>query len=354
MAGKEFEVTTPLLENILNQAEALRSVSTYQFSAGHAALESAAEFLKHKKKIVLSGMGASYFACIPFQYQLARRGFDVKCIEAGELLHFLPKTFDSDTAAVLVSRSGESIELIKLLRCLDAPTLGIVNVAHSTLGKQANHFLCLHSPADQFVAIQTYIATLALFALLDAEMNGELHHAKLELKATIEVLERIIPRWVGVRNEWRGFLDGPSPLYILGRGASLGAVSEGVLLMHETSKCPAVGMSAAQFRHGPVEVVDADFKAIVMGTQPQTAELDAALASDIVKMGGQVRWLGPATDGNKAEALCDWPSEVPARFHSIVETIPFQIAAYTKAELCGIRPGDFRWAPLVTSSESGF
>jgi glucosamine--fructose-6-phosphate aminotransferase (isomerizing) len=124
--------------------------------------------------------------------------------------------------------------------------------------------------------------------------------------------------------------------------------------MHETAKCPAVGMSAAQFRHGPVEVADVDFKAIIIGTQPQTAELDAALAGDIVKMGGQVRWLGPSVSGDKAQALCDWPYEVPPRFHSIIETIPLQIAAYTKAELRGIRPGDFRWAPLVTSSESGF
>ena len=72
---------------------------------------------------------------------------------------------------------------------------------------------------------------------------------------------------------WRPFLESEAPLYLLGRGASLGAVSEGVLLMHETAKASAVGMQAGQFRHGPVEVVDSHFRAIIFGTQTATAEL---------------------------------------------------------------------------------
>jgi glucosamine--fructose-6-phosphate aminotransferase (isomerizing) len=350
MAGEELEVTTPLLENILNQAEALKSVAAHQFGQGHAALENAAEFLKSSKQVTLTGMGASYFACLPFQHMLAGSGFDVRCVETAELLYFLP----SSGTVVLVSRSGESIEVTKLLASLDVPALGIVNVANSTLGTQANHFLCLHSPSDQLVAIQTYTATLAVFALLHAEIAGELHDAKLDIEKTIEFLEENLPRWLEARQEWRPFLEGPAPLYLLGRGPALGAVSEGVLLMHETAKAPAVGMSVPQFRHGPVEVVDADFRAIVIGTQSETAELDSALANDIVGMGGQVRWLGPAVAGLKAPSLFPWPAHLPTRFKSIIETIPLQIAAYAKAELRGVRPGDFRWAPAITSSETGF
>lgn len=124
--------------------------------------------------------------------------------------------------------------------------------------------------------------------------------------------------------------------------------------MHETAKAPAVGMSAAQFRHGPVEVVDENFHAIVIGTQPATSELDAALADDLTRMGGHVRWLGPAPKRQPIEALCSWPADVPERFASIFETVPLQLAAYRKAELRGIRPGDFRWAPAITNSEAGF
>jgi hypothetical protein len=60
-------VSTPLQENILDQAEALQGVSAHQFGAGREALEQAAAILRSKRQIVLSAMGASYFGCIPFQ-----------------------------------------------------------------------------------------------------------------------------------------------------------------------------------------------------------------------------------------------------------------------------------------------
>jgi glucosamine--fructose-6-phosphate aminotransferase (isomerizing) len=345
---------TPLLGNILNQPEALRTVSAYQFGEGRASLEQAAEFLKSKKRIVLSGMGASYFACVAFQSMLAGSRFDVVCVETAELLYFTPVAIDEDTAVVLISRSGESIEVTKLLdRLVNAgiPVLGIVNVLESSLAKRASYCVHLHSPADQLVAIQTYTSTLAVFSLIHAAMTGELDSARNELARTVEILKAFLPGWVERRGEWHSFLEGNWPLYITGRGAAMGAVLEGVLLMHETAKFPAVGMSVPQFRHGPVEVVDANFRLVVIGTQAATEELDSMLATDIVAMGGQARWIGPA---GKATPLCSWPAEVPWRFSSIVETVPLQIVAYTKAELRGLRPGDFRWATAVTSSESGF
>ena len=156
------------------------------------------------------------------------------------------------------------------------------------------------------------------------------------------------------RQQWHAFLPTKTPLYILGRGPALGSVAEGVLLIHETAKASAVGMSVPQFRHGPVEVVDPAFRAVVIGTQSETAALDSALANDLLSMGSQVQWLGPSFPGLKAQPLCRWPATVPARFLSLFETIPLQIIAYAQAEIRGIRPGDFRWAPAITSSESGF
>ena len=232
--------------------------------------------------------------------------------------------------------------------------LGVVNVKESSLSSQADQALVVRSPADQLVAIQTYTGTLAVFALLQAAMFGELEQARDELERTIDLLVRLLPEWVDASKEWGRFLEGSTPLYVLGRGAALGAVGEGVLLMHETAKAPAVGMSVAQFRHGPVEVVDREFRAIVIGTQAATAELDAALGDDLTKMGAQVRLIGPVADGSRAQTLCAWPVSVPERFASIFEAIPLQITAYRKAELNGIHPGDFRWAPAVTSSEIGF
>ncbi len=347
-------MSTPLLENILNQAQALRQVAHYHFGEGRPAIEQAAALLRSRKKVVLSGMGASYFACIPLAQKLIESGLQVACIESAELLYFQRSLLDSETVLILVSRSGESIEVTKLLDGINTPVIGVVNVQESTLQRRASHSIVLNSPADQLVAIQTYSSTLAVFALIHAALKGELEQAKSDLEQTIELLKVNISKWLESRGEWHSFLENSSPVYLLGRGPAMGAVLEGVLLMHETAKSPAVGMSVPQFRHGPVEVVDDAFRGIVLGTQPETVALDSALANDVVGMKGHVRWLGPEVQGLQARPLCSWPEAVPARFVAVVETIPLQILAYTKAEIRGVRPGDFRWAPAVTSTEAGF
>jgi glucosamine--fructose-6-phosphate aminotransferase (isomerizing) len=357
MAGKESEVSTPLLENILNQPNALREIGKYQFGEGYHALREAAQLLRGKKRILLTGMGGSHCACAPFYYGLAGRGYPVTSVETSEFLYFLPHLADSDTAVVLVSRSGESVEVVRLipkLKASGAAVLGVVNVPDSTVAAEASHKILMNSPADQLVAIQTYIATLVVFALLEAAIFGELDQAKSDLEKAADLLAGLVPECITASEQWTEFLQGDHPLYLLGRGSALGTVSEGVLLMHETAKSPAVGMSAAQFRHGPVEVTDSRFRGIVIGTQPATAQLDAALVDDLSRMGGQIRWIGPEVDGANLTPLMRWPADIPARFAAVFETVPLQMAAYRKAELHGITPGSFRWAPAVTTSEAGF
>ena len=125
-------------------------------------------------------------------------------------------------------------------------------------------------------------------------------------------------------------------------------------MFHEVAKAPAVSMSAAHFRHGPVEVVNPSFRSVIFGSHKATADLDTALARDILRMGGEVRWIGPPTPGLTAEPMCAWPSDVPELFAPLVGIAPLQFAAHHLAQWRGITPGEFRFATLVTRSETSF
>ena len=349
-------MSTPLLENILNQGRALSAVRAYQFGDGRDALEKAARLIQMKKRVVLTGMGASMFAAMPSQYAMAESGVHVAVCESAELLHFASTPIDHDTAVVLVSRSGESIEVIKLIPELEARgvvIIGVVNVPQSKLGDAADATLVLGSPADEMVAIQTYTATLVVLRLLRDFIAGVESRAFEDLEKLEAIVSEYAPECMSASEQWREFLPDNGPLYLLGRGTSLASVHEGVLLMHETAKRSAVGMSVAQFRHGPVEVVDETFRAVVFGTQPHTTELDRALVHDLNAMHGQARWIGPAPSGF-GSVLIPWPASAPERFRAVLEIIPLQVLAYRWAEWRGLRPGEFRWAPLVTNAEAGF
>ena len=357
MVDTQEPVNPPLLENILAQPRAVERVAAYHCGEGRQALMQAAELLRSKKHVVLTGMGASLFGCIPLQYMLAARGLDVSVVEAAELLHFLSPVLNADTCLVLVSRSGESVEVLKLLDRIAAAgcaTVGVVNVSGSALAVKADRAIVINSPADQLVAIQSYTATLACMALLGAAYYGEQEAALRELESISAGLVYYIDQCSETSRGWLVAQSDERPIYLLARGPALASVEAGVLLMHEVAKTAAVGMSIAQFRHGPVETVSKGFRAVVIGTQRATSEMDLQLAEDLAKMGGDVRWLGALPRSSNVTPLCEWPEAVPARYASIFETIPLQFLAYRVAEGNGIEPGKFRWAGLITTSETGF
>jgi glucosamine--fructose-6-phosphate aminotransferase (isomerizing) len=152
---------------------------------------------------------------------------------------------------------------------------------------------------------------------------------------------------------WDDFLGVNAPVYLLARGPSCASAYEGALLFHEVAKSPAVSMAVGSFRHGPVEVVDQHFRGIVFAPQGKTKDLNLSLANDLAKFGGQILIIQPSAEAGSHEDYCLTP-KVPESLAPIFEIVPVQVAALRMAELRGIRPGSFRYAPQVATDEAEF
>ncbi len=340
-------MTRPIVENILAQPQSLERVIAYQLGKGQAALIEAASVAGGARRLVLSGMGASLFACIPLSNWLAEKGITAEVIETSELLHYGRATLRPGTVVVLVSRSGDTVEVAKLLPVLKeagAVAIGVTNEAGSGLAREAAVTILVNSFPDELVAIQTYTGTVVALLLLGAAMRGEFDGRWGDrMPSLVEAMRARIDASLQAMEDLQSFLGSPdNDIYLLGRGASMASVAEGQLLFHEVAKKAAVGMSAAHFRHGPVEVVHEGFRAFVFTTQSATADLDVALAADIGRMGGRARAVGGSVDG------------LPEPFATILEIVPIQAAATGLAERRGIALGEFRFCAPVTLSEAGF
>jgi glucosamine--fructose-6-phosphate aminotransferase (isomerizing) len=347
----------PLVENILGQGISLPAAAGHHFGAGMQSLRRAAELVRAARQVVIAGMGASQFASIALGCSLLQHGAPASVIEASELLYYAFPALGDTTCVIAVSRSGESVEIVKLLPILRAQGASIIAVTNdpaSSLARSADAVLLLNCPPDQMVAIQSFTATALVLGLLGAACFDELDGARAGLSAAFEQLPAWIQSTLDDSKTWAGFLDPATPLYFLGRGPSLASVREAVLLMHEAAKMPAVGMSSAEFRHGPVEALGPHFHAVVFGSPRPTVALDLALARDLVRLGAQVRWIGPLANDARDLELCPWNAQFPAAFANVFEIIPVQIAAYRMAELRGLPIGEFRFAPQVTTTETGF
>src|SRR5947208_10208206 len=167
-----------LLDSIRNQPESLAGVLRRQFGPGEAALNEAAAKLRSAQRVVFIGMGSSLFACIPAAALLTERGAAVDVIETSELLYYRTSMLKPDTAFVLVSRSGDTVEIRKLLPLIQqtgAHMIGVTNHPESYLGESVEQPVVVGSAPDRLVAIQSYTGTATVLLLLAAAaMDGGL------------------------------------------------------------------------------------------------------------------------------------------------------------------------------------
>ncbi len=341
-------------QDILAQPESLAGVLRHHTGSGRAALLEAARVLCSGRPVVITGMGASMNASIPLEYQLCSLGVNAQVVESGELLHYRLRACEN-AVVVLVSRSGESVEVALLLdrlkgRCV---TIGVSNDMQSRLALGADHSIHMASLPDEIVALQSYTGTLLTLHLLAAAADGTLDAAGAEAEGAIDALRPVITAGSQALTGWDSFLSYAPPVTILARGPSCGSASEAALLFNETAKVPAIGMPVASFRHGPVEQVNDKFSGLVFAPLGPTRTLNLALARELAHFGGHVRVIGPAGDDTTGLDVYEVPA-VSGALAPLVEIIPVQFAALRLALLRGLTPGQFFHTGQVTLTEAAF
>lgn len=314
----------------------------------------AAELLRSARQVVITGMGASLFAAFPLETHLCSLGVNAVAIEAGEFLHYRHHAY-RDAVVLVVSRSGQSIEIAKLLAILKRkqPVIGVCNAPASLLSREADIAISIASLEDDIVALQTYTGTLLTLYLLAKEFEDSMSAAKSEIVTLLPRFSELVRMNLSDLLQWDVFLRGNPTMYLLGRGPSCASVQEGALLFNEVAKFPAVGMTAASFRHGPAEVVDQNFRGIIFAPNGSTRDLNIALARDLTRFGGQIRLIGPGADEVADLPVMEVP-RVPDMVAPMCEVIPIQAAALRLAELREVVPGSFRFVPPVALDEASF
>lgn len=343
-----------LVLNVLSQADSFDAVLDWQRGGGKKSLLEAATLLRSGRRVLITGIGASKYASLPLEYYLCSQGIETVGIEAGELLHFRHPAY-RDSIVLIVSRSGESVEITKLLALLKGrqTILGVTNESESALAKNADCSLLISSLADEMVAVQTYTGTLLALYLLGAAVTQELDAAIETVGSLQPEFSRIVTENMNAVEDWDSFLHPIHPIYLLARGPSCASALEGALLLNEIAKVPAVGLPVASFRHGPAEVVDEAFRGILFAPQGPTQELTLSLGRDLIRFGGQISVIGSEAELAGAHPVRRVPAVADA-LAPLFEVVPIQVAALRMAQLRGIVPGSFRFTQQVTRDEGSF
>ena len=337
----------PYLRDLLEQAAAVKATVS---ELRRSALASRVRDLcaEVTRPIVLTGMGSSLHALHALSTPLNQSGRRAMMVETSELVFYSPEVL---TGAVLiaVSQSGRSAEIVRLMswRPKDCAVLAVTNTPGSILAERAD--LCVWMKAgDEFsVSSKTYVATLAALAWLgEVICGGPGDDALHRIESALPWMEQYLANWRWHAESLAGRLTGVRRLFLAGRAESLAASATGGLIIKEAAHFHAEGMSAAAFRHGPLEMLDEQTLLIVFSGGERTRELNLRLAADIHAAGGHAEIIGEEA---ALEAMCLPPAPVAAR--PLLEILPVQMVTLALAALAGREAGRFERAAKVTVVE---
>jgi glucosamine--fructose-6-phosphate aminotransferase (isomerizing) len=298
-------------------------------------------------RLQLLACGTSYHAALVARYwfeQIAKLPCD---IDIGSEFRYRNPLLAKDGVALGVSQSGETADTLAALRLacsLGQKIISVVNVAESTMAREADGVLLTHAGPEVGVAstkaFTTQLTVLACAAIAAARARGTIDGAR-EAALTSAIAE-VPARAAEVLNhderlkELAGEVAKARNVLYLGRGTGFPVALEGALKLKEIAYIPAEGFAAGEMKHGPIALIDKDVPIIVVAPSDALFEKTASNMEEVIARGGRVIFLsdaqGIARLGSLAAASIELPAVDPF-VAPILYTIPVQLLAYHAAVL---------------------
>jgi glucosamine--fructose-6-phosphate aminotransferase (isomerizing) len=134
----------------------------------------------------------------------------------------------------------------------------------------------------------------------------------------------------------------------------------GALTLKEAVGIPVESLQAAQFRHGPLELAGPELGAIVIATEPETAELDLALGRELADTGAATLVITASGSPDGSSPSPDRPQvdrdhldigPLDRMLAPAASIVPSQLLAWRLSVLRGRSPGAYYRASKVTTRE---
>jgi glutamine---fructose-6-phosphate transaminase (isomerizing) len=253
-----------------------------------------------------------------------------------------------------ISQSGQSPDIVSVLAeahrqgCL---TLAITNEPKSPLAKIADLVLDIQAGAEKAVAAtKTYTTELLAVAMLSAALSGNKSHWRQ--------LEKV-PGWAEKALKQDASIASMAERYrymrqcvVLGRGFNYCTAFEWALKLKELTYVVAEPYSSADFRHGPIAMIEGGFP--VMAVAPNGKVFDSMLDMIGKLRNEQSAELVVISDEKRALSLAQSPIQLPAGIPEwltpLVSILPAQLFAGHLTRAKGYDPEKPRTIGKITET----
>ncbi len=320
-------------------ANALRGRLDDQGRVHFAELELPDERLQGLAEVRLLGMGTSrHAAMVGEQLIEAWAGLPARAQDASEF-RYRPALVGPDTLVVAVTQSGETADTIVALRQArqqESATVAVTNVVGSTIAREADGVIYLHSGPEIGVAstktLVAHLVSLGLLALRLGELRGVADRRQglvRELRELPALIRQVLddgPRLAELARRYAGYRN----FLFVGRGLGHPVALEGALKLKEISYLHAEGTSGGELKHGPIALLDRDTPVVAVCTEGPSWEKLLNNVHEVAVRGAPVLALVPRGERALADVATD-VLELPRSGElgsAVLATVALQLFAY--------------------------
>ena len=299
------------------------------------------EKFMNAKRIIIVACGTSWHASLIGKYLIQDMCRIPVEVEYASEFRYSNPVLDERDVVIAVSQSGETADTlaaIQMAHAAGAYVYGISNVVGSSIPRNTDSGTYIHVGPEIGVAstkaFTGQVMVLTLIAMAVAELRGTMEKEELD-KIGEEILK--IPDYVKQTLELNDQIERLSLIFTyahnflyLGRGYSYPVALEGALKLKEISYIHSEGYPAAEMKHGPIALIDAEMPTVIIAPNDHLYEKIVNNVQQVKARHGSV--IAIVTEGDKeikniADYVIEVP-EVPECLTPIITSIPLQLLSY--------------------------
>jgi glucosamine--fructose-6-phosphate aminotransferase (isomerizing) len=304
------------------------------------------EKLKHIERVVLLGVGTSYYSSrLGELYFESIAGVTTKAEMTPEF-RYNDTVIDEKTWVIAISQSGETADTIAAIeeaKRKGALVTGIVNSVGSTISRITKAGVYNHIGPEISVASTKAFTSQSVLLLMHAILLGRMrklgYSDGYELIKSIQELPDLIAETLKQEDKIKTLAEKYSKynnFVYVGRKFNHPVALEGALKIKEISYIHAEGISAGEFKHGFIALIDENMPTLALVTKDSVYEKTVSNVQEIIARKGKI--LAVATEGdelikNLVEDVIYVPATSREELQPLINNIVMQLFAYHSAVL---------------------
>lgn len=262
-------------------------------------------------------------------------------VEYASEFRYRDPVIDEHDVVIAISQSGETADTlaaVELAKSRGAFIYGICNAIGSSIPRATHTGSYIHVGPEIGVAstkaFTGQVTVLTMLALTLAREKGTIDETQYlnivrELNSIPGKMKEVLKLNDKLAELSKTFTYAHNFIY-LGRGYSYPVALEGALKLKEISYIHAEGYPAAEMKHGPIALIDAEMPVVVIATQNGLYEKVLSNIQEIKARKGKV--IAFVTKGDTViSKIADCSIELPETIECLdplITTVPLQLLAY--------------------------